>query len=189
MAQIIKKELKIVNQDSSIHKYNNETCPEAGNIYKKLAQNVGCTCLTYLYENLVDNEKFIYSSNQLWLDLFIDKKLINNCPITLLTFNFLEEKPFESILLPWYLAPPINEAEKKVSNLMLEFNIANGISYVSKKSNDRESLALGGERGDKYFYKNFIYNIKLFNNTLKQMRAIIMNKVTEFRGKEICEFT
>jgi hypothetical protein len=67
--------------------------------------------------------------------------------------------------------------------LKLKFNISNGISYASKMNNDRESLALAGDPADKYFYKNFTHNIKLFNNTLTQIRAIIMNKVTEFKGR------
>jgi uncharacterized protein (UPF0128 family) len=113
MTQVVKRELIIVNQDSSIHKYNNDTCPEAGNLYKKLVQNVGCTYLTYMYEDLMGNKKFVYSSNQEWLDLFIDKQLINHCPIMALIFNFLDENLFDSILLPWHLVPLSNRAEKK----------------------------------------------------------------------------
>jgi hypothetical protein len=183
MVQVVKRDLIIINKHAVVHKYNTETCLEAGNLYKRLLQDIRCTYLAYMYEDLASNEKFFYSSNQMWQDLLIGERFINHCPITLLAFNFLEENPFNTILLPWHMALARNEAEKKVCQLRLTFNIDNGISYAAKNQKKRESIDLGGEIGDQCFYKHAIDNPNLINNTLTQMRAIMMDKVAKLRRR------
>jgi hypothetical protein len=185
MVQVVKRGLIIINKTFLIYRYSNETCQVAGDLYNRLKKNIGCTYLVYMYEDLINNEKFIYSSNQAWHDLFIDN--LNKCPITLLAFKYLEEKSFGSILLPWHRVPLTSKEDKKLCALRAKFNIANGINYARKKNKKRESLAFGGELEDKHFYKNFIYNPSLLRNVLLRMRTsimeAIMNKILRSTGE------
>lgn len=100
------KKLIIASHQSKFHRYTNESFHEAKHIYRYLEKNIGCTYLIYMHENLLTNEKYIYSSNWRWQNLLIGEKLINHCPIFLAAFNYLENRRKGSIFLPWYLSPP-----------------------------------------------------------------------------------
>jgi|GEM_PF-5057145 len=176
MIQIMEKKLIIVNREAKLHRYTNESCYDAANIFYTLEKKIGCTYLIYMYENLTNNEKFVYSSNWNWQDLLIGDKLINHCPIFLTAFNYLEKRKMGSIFLPWYLSPPSTKEERNVCGLRSEFNIANGFGYGAKGNGVRETLAFGGDFKDKSFYKNFIDSPNIFYDALCKMRISVLLK-------------
>lgn len=176
MIQTISKKLVIVTTAAKVIRYSNESCSKAATIYNHLEKNIGCTYLIYMYENLLTNEKFVYSSNWDWQDLLIGEKLINHCPIFLTAFNYLEKRTKGHIFVPWNLSPPSNSKERNVCGIRSEFNIANGFGYAAKGNNVRESLAFAGDTKDLHFHKNFIANPNIFYDTLCKMRLSILLK-------------
>lgn len=176
MIHTVEKKLIIVNRESKLHRYTNQSCLNAASVFGNLESKIGCTYLIYMYENLNSNEKFVYSSNWDWQDLLIGEKLINNCPIFLTAFKYLENRHQGRIFVPWHLSPPTTEEERNVCGIRSEFNIANGFGYGSKGNNVRETLAFGGDSKDLTFYKNFIETPNIFNETLNKMRLSILLK-------------
>lgn len=176
MIQQLENKLIIVNKEAKLHRYTNETCLDAANIYSSLEKSIGCTYLIYMYENLYTNEKFVYSTNWDWQDLLIGEKLINHCPIFLTAFNYLEKRDTGHIFVPWYLCPSSTKEERNVCGLRSEFNIANGFGYGAKGNGIRETLAFGGDNKDATFYRNFIANPNVFYDTLCKMRMSILLK-------------
>lgn len=177
------KKLVIVNQTTKLHRYTNASCMDAAAIFHGLEKNIGCTYLIYMYENLLTNEKFVYSSNWDWQDLLIGEKLINHCPIFLTAFKSLEKRMKGHIFIPWHLSPPSTKNERNVCGIRSEFNIANGFGYAAKGNAVRESLAFGGDVKDFSFYRNFIANPNVFYETLCKMRLCVLlknfdNKIT-----------
>lgn len=139
-----------------------------------LKKKIGCTYLIYMYENLVTNQKFVYSSNWDWQNLLIGNKLINHCPIFLTAFNYLEKRSKGHIFVPWHLSPPSTRKERNVCGIRSEFNIAHGFGYGAKGNSTRETLAFGGDTKDVTFYKNFITNPNIFYDTLYKMRLCVL---------------
>ncbi len=176
MLTIIKRKLIIVSNINIVNRYTNDSCLDAANIYRNLERKIGCTYLIYMHENLITNEKSVYSSNWDWQDILIGERLINNCPIFLAAFKYLEPRETGHIFVPWYAAPPSNKEERNVCGMRSEFNIANGLGYAAKGHGIRESLAFGGDAKDSSFYKNFIVTPNLFTETLKQMRLGVLLK-------------
>ena len=129
-----------------------------------------------MYENLLSNEKFVYSSNWDWQDLLIGEKLINHCPIFLTAFKYLERRNKGHIFIPWHSSPPSNKDERNVCGIRSEFNISNGFGYAAKGNGVRESLAFGGDTKDSTFHKNFIANPNIFYETLREMRLSVLLK-------------
>jgi hypothetical protein len=168
--------LIIVNRETRLHRYTNNSCIDAANIFHGLEHKIGCTYLIYMYENLFTNEKFVYSSNWDWQDLLIGDKLINNCPIFLTAFKYLEKRTAGHIFLPWHLSPPSSKEERNVCGIRSEFNISNGFGYGAKGNGIRESLAFGGDSKDGSFYKHFISNPNLFYDILCKMRLGVLLK-------------
>jgi hypothetical protein len=178
---LIKQEkLIIISREARLHRHTNESCIDAGNIYNKLKEMIGCTYLIYMHENLKTNEKFVYSSSWNWQDLLIGEKLINHCPIFLAAFNYLEKRDKGSIFLPWHMSPPANREQRNVCGIRSEFNIAHGFGYGAKGNGIRESLAFGGDAKDSSFYKHFIEKPEIFNQTLNSMRlSVIMRNYNQ----------
>lgn len=174
--ELIERKLIIVNRAAKLYRYANDSCINASNIFANLEKTIGCTYLIYMYENLLTNEKFVYSSNWNWQDLLIGEKLINHCPIFLTAFNYLEKRKRGHIFVPWHLSPPSTREEKNVCGIRSEFNIANGYGYGAKGYGVRESLAFGGDAKDTSFYKNFIADPQVFPDTLHKMRLSILLK-------------
>lgn len=164
----------IIERESTVFRYSNETCPEVSNIYNYLTQNIDCTYLIYMYEDLNIKEKYVYSSNWVWQNLLIGEKLINNCPIFKVGFNYLEQKETGAIFSPWCDTPPTNTKEYDVCGMRNEHNIANGFGYASKGFGVRESLGFGGTPENKYFYQNFTKKKILFNRVLNSTRNAIL---------------
>ena len=69
MIQIIEKKLVIVTNESKLLRYTNESCIDAANVFRVIEKSIGCTYLIYMYENLLSNEKFVYSSNWDWQEV------------------------------------------------------------------------------------------------------------------------
>ncbi len=181
MELVQQKKLIIVSNDSLVHRYSNDSCIDAGSIYDELNKRLGCTYLIYIHEDLNKNEKFVYSSNWEWQNLLIGQKLINDCPIFLTAFNYLQNKSQGSIFVPWYMSPPTNHNERNVCGLRSEFNIGNGFGYGAKGNGIRETLAFGGDAKDSSFYKHFIENPNIFNSTLQKMRLnVLMNNKNHY---------
>lgn len=182
MRHSAENKLIIVNSEAKLHRYTNDSCLDASKIYHNLEKTIGCTYLIYMYENLFTNEKFVYSSNWDWQDLLIGEKLINNCPIFLTAFNYLEKRKNGHMFIPWYLSPPTTKKERNVCGIRSEFNIANGFGYGSKGNGIRETIAFGGDAKDTIFYKNLIYSPNIFYETLYNMRLSILlqNQETKF---------
>lgn len=165
----------------------------ASSIYETLTKSIGCTYILYIYENLNTKEKYIYSSNWEWQRLLIGKQLIHHCPYFLAGFKFLEQnknKPFASIILPWYLAQPTDKKQKEVVGLRGEFNIANGISYGAKGHGIREILGIGGDITEKDFYRSFMCNKFSLGYILDSIRntiltATITDKIIKNTSKKI----
>lgn len=176
MIQTQEKKLIIVNHEAKLHRYTNDSCIDVGNVFRNLEKTIGCTYLIYMHENLLTNEKFIYSSNWDWQNLLIGKKLINHCPIFLTAFNYLEKITKGHMFIPWYLSPPSTKEERNVCGLRSEFNVANGFGYGAKGNGIRETLAFGGDAKDTSFYKNFIENPNIFYNTLCKIRLGVLFK-------------
>lgn len=176
MIYTIEKKLVIVNLEAQLHRYTNDSCLDAANVYYNLEKSIGCTYLIYMYENLLTNEKFVYSSNWNWQDLLIGEKLINHCPIFLTAFNYLEKRNKGHIFVPWHLSPPTTKEERNVCGIRSEFNISNGFGYGAKGNGVRETLAFGGEAKDSSFYKNFIATPNVFYDTLCKMRLSVLLK-------------
>lgn len=165
----------IIQSESNVFRYSNDTCQSASQLYSDLSHSIGCTYLIYMYENLKNNEKYVYSSNWDWQNLLIGEALINNCPVFLRAFRYLETRPVGKIFLPWCNAPPSNQLERNVCGIREEHNIANGFGYAVKGYGVRETLAFGGDVKDQSFFKNFIYDQGiLFNKTLQTMRNAIL---------------
>ncbi len=168
--------LVIVSRESKLHRYTNESCLDAAGIFHTAEKQIGCTYLLYMYENLITNEKFVYSSNWDWQDLLIGEKLINHCPIFLTAFNYLEKRNSGRIFVPWHLSPPSTREERNVCGIRSEFNIANGFGYGAKGNGIRESLAFGGDAKDSTFHQNFIVNPNIFFDVLYKMRLSVLVK-------------
>lgn len=181
MIQTIEKKLVIVSREAKLHRYTNESCIDAANIFHNIEKTIGCTYLIYMYENLLTNEKFVYSSNWDWQYLLIGEKLINHCPIFLTAFNYLEKRTSGHIFVPWHLSPPSTKEERNVCGIRSEFNIANGFGYGAKGHGARETLAFGGDSKDSTFYKNFIANPNIFYDTLCKMRLGVLLKNHEHK--------
>jgi len=176
MVYTLEKKLIIVNREAQLHRYTNDSCLDAANIFHFLEKTISCTYLIYMYENLFTNEKFVYSSNWDWQDLLIGEKLINHCPIFLTAFNYLEQRNKGHIFVPWHLSPPTTKEERNVCGIRSEFNISNGFGYGAKGNGVRETLAFGGDAKDSSFYKNFIANPNVFYDTLCKMRLSVLLK-------------
>jgi hypothetical protein len=176
MIDICEKKLIIVNSASKLHRYTNDSCIDAAVTYRDIEKSIGCTYLIYMYENLLANEKFVYSSNWDWQDLLIGEKLINHCPIFLTAFKYLENKKNGHIFVPWHFSPPATQKERNVCGIRGEFNISNGFGYAAKGQNIRESLAFGGDVKDYTFYRNFIANPAIFYDVLCKMRLSVLLK-------------
>jgi len=176
MIETINKKLVIVNREAKLHRYTNDSCIEAGAVFYNLEKTIGCTYLIYMYENLLTNEKFVYSSNWNWQDLLIGEKLINHCPIFLTAFNYLEKRNNAHMFIPWYLSPPTTKEERNVCGLRSEFNISNGFGYGAKINGIRETLAFGGDVKDFTFYQNFIATPNIFYATLYKLRTNVLQK-------------
>ena len=108
--------------------------------------------------------------------MLIGEKLINDCPIFLTAFNYLEARNRGRIFIPWYLSPPTTKKERNVCGVRSEFNICNGFGYAAIGNGVRESLAFGGDAKDLIFYKNFIAYPDIFYETLYKMRLSILFK-------------
>jgi len=176
MIETVEKKLVIVTNGAKVIRYTNESCIKAANIFYSLEKTIGCTYLIYMYEDLLTNEKFVYSSNWNWQDLLIGEKLINHCPIFLTAFKYLEQRNNGHIFIPWNLSPPSNREERNVCGIRSEFNISNGFGYGAKGNNVRESLAFGGDNKDLSFHKNFIANPSIFYDALYKMRLSVLLK-------------
>ena len=164
----------IIETQSRVFRYTNDTCQDIASIYNYLHDNIECTYLIYMYENLALNEKYVYSSNWNWQNLLIGEKLINYCPIFKIAFNCLEKRNQRTVFVPWCDAPPGNPRERDVCGIRSEHNIANGFGYGAKGFGIRESLAFGGGANDKYFYQHFTRNKILFNRVLNSARNAIL---------------
>ena len=156
----------ILNKEAQVYRYTSQNSLDAKKVYENLYKDIGCTYIIYMYEDLIANKKYIYSSNWEWQNLLIGEKLINNCPIFLAAFKYLEKKRTGCIFLPWVFSPPQNLTERNVCGLRSEFNIANGFGYGAKEDGVRETLAFAGDIQDKDFYKNFMEKNTFFYKTL-----------------------
>lgn len=166
----------IIKEDATLHRYCNKSNSQVSLIFENLSQTIGCTYLIYMHEDLLSNEKRVYSSSWDWQDLLIGEKLINNCPIFLAAFNALEYRQHGMIFLPWHNAPPANRDQRNVCGIREEHNIANGFGFGGKGNGVRETLAFGGNKSDKSFHMNFIADPSIFNSTLKDMRKAILTQ-------------
>ena len=166
----------IIQKESAIICYNDDNCIIAKETYQNLLDDVGCTYLLYMYENLRSNKKHIYSSNWDWQNYLIGKRLINSCPIFLTGFKYLEKRGSGHIFMRWLDAPPRNKEERNVCGLRADLNIANGFGYAAVGNGIRETLAFGGNVNDTSFYKHFIADLSIFSNTLQKMRNVILYK-------------
>lgn len=164
----------ILKESTKLFRFSNTVTPAAAALYERFNASIGCTYLIYMHEDLITNEKRVYTSNWDWQDLLIGEKLINNCPVFLSAFNYLEHRNSGAIFLPWNNAPPKNQEEREVCGVREEHNIANGFGFGGKGNGVRETLAFGGNKGDKSFHMNFIAEPELFNNALHEMRRIIL---------------
>jgi hypothetical protein len=174
--KIITTNHDIIKPDAVIYTFNNELVSDAGSLYLRLEKEIGCTYLIYMYENLNTNEKYVYSSNWGWQNHLIQNKLINNCPIFLAAFDYLDKRDVGEIYLPWCHALPSNRREREVCGIRSEFNIGNGFGYGGKGHGIRESLAFGGDMKDKSFYKHFLADPGLFQKTLHDIRHAILTR-------------
>ena len=175
----------IIKEDTKLFRFTNANCPDAALLFQNLNKSIGCTYLIYMHEDLQTNEKRVYTSSWEWQDLLIGEKLINNCPIFLTAFNFLEPRTSGTIFVPWNNALPSNSKERNVCGIREEHNIANGFGFGGKGNQVRETLAFGGNKTDKSFHMNFIADPSIFNKMLVSMRKIILSPNQPFNNTRV----
>ncbi len=176
--EIIKRHKYIIQDKSIVLRYSNCNNQLALSVYRTLSQQIGCTYLIYMYEDLNSNIKYVYSSNWDWQDILIGDRLINDCPVFLHAFQYLDSINCGQIFLPWCYAHPKNIQQRNVVGIREEHNIAHGFGYGAKGNGCRETLAFGGEKSDTSFYKHFldVNGQNMFWNTLSSLRDAILLK-------------
>ncbi len=158
----------IIIGQPEIHRYSNENSPLIKLEFDQLQSFYGCSYLIYVYENLITNEKIIYSSNWDWQKRLIDEKLINECHIFKAALKAFQIGR-NAIVLPWKAVPFSCELEKEVHVFRREYRIANGAGFGYTDGSVREFMGIAGDTSDIAF-EGRVFQYNLIEKTLKVMR-------------------
>lgn len=67
-----------------------------------------------------------------WMDAYINKSLIDSCPLIRIGLQKMEASKTSNVVLRWNDVLPISSNEKNTVGIRNEFNICNGISFGRK---------------------------------------------------------
>lgn len=164
----------IITTSSVVQLISNKQ-PNINNYYNYLEYNLGCTYLFYIYEDVLNDKKIIYTSNWDWQNYLIGEKLINECPVFKAGNSALSTGRQSSILLPWNNIPCQTSLEKDIVLLRGEFNISNGIGISYTNGIIREGIGLGADIKDLKFYQRVIKNNEIYD-ILRRVRFLLFKK-------------
>ena len=136
--------------------------------YEKLHAQIKCTYLFYQLE--IYSCKVTYSTHSEWMDMYINKSLMQKCPILRGGVSKMNRSKDNSVLLRWNDVIPSNSDEKKTNGLRAEFNICNGMSYGKKWKNATEYLGIATKKDNIHFTREIILNPSLVRTELQLLR-------------------
>lgn len=165
----------IINLNSTVKLIGSQENSTFENYYSKLENEIGCTYMFYIYENMIHDKKIIYTSNWGWQDRLIGEKLINECPIFKAGSQALASGR-GSIILPWNNIHCATSLEKEITLFLSEFNIANGIGISHANGIIREGIGLGADIHDINFYRRLLEN-NLIYHILKKCRSLALQNI------------
>lgn len=172
--------MEIINDKTVINQYTLGDIPEIDITFEMLKKSIGCTYLTYLYEE--GNIKDYFCSNCDWQKQLIENHLINTCPIYKYAFERVNNlgKDNGNIITVWDYVPHRKGEEQDLSDFRSSYNIAHGIGVAINKGKNRESIVFGGHADDRKFYEKTL-KPELISRHLKSFR----NAISKSNKKEI----
>jgi len=129
----------------------------------------------YIYEDIIRDQKIIYTSNWNWQRLLIGEKIINECPIFKAGSEALSSGN-RLIILPWNNIHCRTSREKEITLFRSEFNIANGIGISHSNGIIREGIGLGADIYDYNFSLRLLEN-NLIYKILKEARWLAIKNM------------
>ncbi|MHB1949652.1 MAG: hypothetical protein ACYCQI_16255 [Gammaproteobacteria bacterium] len=168
----IQEDKKIIVASSKVIRIGNHASQQLDTYFRKLQYNLGCTYIFYIYEDIVQDRKIIYSSSWKWQNLLVGEKLINDCPVFKAGVEGLSNGK-KSILLPWNHIHCKTSKEKDITLLRSEFNIANGIGISHTNGSLREGIGFGADIKDFNFYQRVIAD-NLIYTIMKKIRLFAL---------------
>ena len=165
----------IINPNSIVKLIGSRDQNTLEDFYLKLENDLGCTYMFYIYEDMIRDRKIIYTSNWDWQHRLIGEKLINECPIFKAGSEALSSGN-GSIILPWNNILCKTSLEKEITLFRSEFNIANGIGISHANGIIREGIGLGADIHDYNFYLRLLEN-NLIYKILKKARTLALQNI------------
>jgi len=165
----------IINPNSIVRLINTLEQNTLEDFYRNLENDIGCTYMFYIYEDMIRDRKIIYTSNWDWQNQLIGEKLINECPIFKAGSEALSSGQ-RSIILPWNSIHCKTSLEKEITLFRSEFNIANGIGISHANGVIREGIGLGADIYDSNFHHRLLEN-NLIYKILRKARALALRNI------------
>lgn len=162
----------IITDNKTIKRFCLDRVPESiKNLYKELEKNIGCNYITYIYEDFLKNEVVYFSTNPEWQEIYVITGLINNCHIYL---NAIENSKKSLYPIVWNSMSQLTKIQKEVDEYRKSKNIANGIGFLQKNDNFRESFSFASNTGNTNFHKNFIdaKTVKYYLEVLREINSL-----------------
>lgn len=178
----------IVDQKSyKIVPFSNELEEKFYKIYRDLQKHYGCTYLSFSYEFTEINEKYFFCTNPDWDRVYIENKLIENCPLVNEGRKLLTHNHNRDVIVPWTFMAPKNKKEKSVDDSRKDFQIFHGLSLSIEDNDIRKYLGIATEEKNKNFIRYLLNDSNEFKLAVAKLRyfANAMVKEITFSKKHV----
>jgi hypothetical protein len=134
--------------------------------YKKL-RSFGCTYMYYTINHPIQG-RLRFSTNEEWINLYLEENLIKNDPIKAVC----EQK--KSRILSWNQVPILSPEQKKTMEARGSFGIYNGINIIQHDSNGiSKIIALCTDSKSHDFGYEILKNSSLLKEIVSEIFAVV----------------
>lgn len=169
---INKESQKIITDTKEIRQYNLDTVnKEIKQLFTELQKIIGCTYITYVFEDFETNKLCYFSTDPKWQEEFILTGMVNNCHIYL---NAIENSNNGMYAIVWNYLKKLTKLQKEIHHYRESKNISNGIGFLQQTNNFRESFSFASKKNNDNFYRNFAdyKKIKNYLTTLREIKTL-----------------
>ncbi len=115
---------------------------------QKYLKSVYSSYMLFSFENLQTKERLVFNTDPRWYQTFIDKKLIDDCPLYAATTYGNKHSSQGTSFYLWNHIIPEGAKQKRVVGLRKEHDIGNGLSFSRQTKQYQIILALGASIKD-----------------------------------------
>ncbi len=115
---------------------------------QRYLKKVYSSYMLFSFENLQTKERLVFNTDPCWYQTFIDKKLIDDCPLYAATSYANKQSSQGTSFYLWNQIIPEGVKQKRVVGLRKEHDIGNGLSFSRQTKQYQIILALATNTKD-----------------------------------------